>query len=34
MGMSNDFENAILKGSNYIRIGTSIFGERDKKWSN
>jgi len=29
MGMSNDFEQAILKGSTHIRIGTSIFGERN-----
>lgn len=29
MGMSNDFEVAIEEGSNLIRVGTSIFGERD-----
>ena len=28
MGMSNDFELAIKKGSTMIRIGTGIFGER------
>jgi len=29
MGMSNDFEVAVSEGSNLIRIGTAIFGERD-----
>ena len=29
MGMSHDFEVAILEGSNLIRVGTAIFGERD-----
>ncbi|MCI8645751.1 MAG: YggS family pyridoxal phosphate-dependent enzyme [Firmicutes bacterium] len=29
MGMSHDFEAAILEGSNLIRVGTAIFGERD-----
>jgi hypothetical protein len=29
MGMSHDFETAIEEGSNIIRVGTSIFGERD-----
>jgi len=28
MGMSSDFEIAIEEGSNMIRIGTAIFGER------
>jgi pyridoxal phosphate enzyme (YggS family) len=28
MGMSHDFEAAILEGSNLIRIGTAIFGVR------
>jgi pyridoxal phosphate enzyme (YggS family) len=28
MGMSNDFEVAIEEGSNIVRIGSSIFGER------
>ena len=29
MGMSHDYEAAILEGSNMIRIGTAIFGERN-----
>ena len=29
MGMSHDFEAAIMEGSNMIRVGTAIFGERD-----
>ncbi len=29
MGMSHDFEAAIQEGSNLIRVGTAIFGERD-----
>lgn len=29
MGMSQDYEVAILEGSNLIRVGTAIFGERD-----
>lgn len=29
MGMSGDFEDAILEGSTLVRIGTAIFGERD-----
>ena len=28
MGMSNDYEDAILHGSNMVRIGSAIFGER------
>jgi len=28
MGMSNDFEKAILAGASYIRVGSAIFGER------
>ena len=28
MGMSNDFEIAIEEGSTFVRVGTSIFGER------
>lgn len=28
MGMSGDYEEALLHNSNFIRIGTSIFGER------
>lgn len=31
MGMSNDYEEAILHGSNLIRIGTALFGARDYK---
>ena len=30
MGMSSDFEIAIEEGSNLIRIGTAVFGERMK----
>ena len=29
MGMSEDFEIAIDEGSNMVRIGTAIFGERN-----
>ena len=29
MGMSRDYEDAILAGANIVRIGTSIFGLRD-----
>lgn len=29
MGMSNDYEYAIMEGSTLIRVGTSIFGSRD-----
>ena len=29
MGMSGDFENAILEGANLVRVGTSIFGARN-----
>ena len=28
MGMSEDYEQAILNGSTYLRLGTAIFGER------
>ena len=28
MGMSSDYESAILNGSNLVRVGTSIFGQR------
>ena len=31
MGMSHDFETAILEGSTIIRIGSAIFGNRIKK---
>ena len=30
MGMSQDFEAALAEGATMIRIGTAIFGERDK----
>ncbi len=29
MGMTNDFEDAILEGANMVRIGTGIFGPRN-----
>jgi pyridoxal phosphate enzyme (YggS family) len=29
MGMSGDFEQAILEGATMVRVGTAIFGERD-----
>jgi len=28
MGMSDDFETAIMMGANFIRLGTAIFGDR------
>lgn len=31
MGMSADFEAAILEGATHIRVGTTLFGERAKK---
>ncbi len=31
MGMSSDYELAIACGSNMVRVGTAIFGERKKK---
>ncbi|EJU04884.1 hypothetical protein DACRYDRAFT_75873 [Dacryopinax primogenitus] len=31
MGMSADFENAIMQGSDSVRVGSSIFGARPKK---
>lgn len=34
MGMSHDFEVAIEEGANMVRIGTSIFGERDYSHGN
>ena len=30
MGMSNDFEIAIREGATHIRLGTALFGERQK----
>ncbi len=34
MGMSHDYEAAIMEGSNLIRIGTAIFGERNYRNGN
>lgn len=31
MGMSDDFEIAIAEGATIVRVGTAIFGTRDKK---
>ena len=31
MGMSGDFETAIMCGATMVRVGSSIFGPRDKK---
>ncbi len=31
MGMSHDMEAAIMEGATIVRVGTAIFGERDKK---
>ena len=31
MGMSSDFEKAIINGSTYLRLGTAILGERSIK---
>ena len=31
MGMSNDFEAALKSGSDIVRVGTGIFGQRAKK---
>ena len=31
MGMSDDFEAAVVEGSTMVRIGTAIFGERQRK---
>ncbi|GAM82243.1 hypothetical protein ANO11243_002220 [Dothideomycetidae sp. 11243] len=31
MGMSSDFEGAIAQGSNEVRVGTTIFGQRPAK---
>jgi uncharacterized pyridoxal phosphate-containing UPF0001 family protein len=30
MGMSHDFEIAIEEGATVVRVGTAIFGEREK----
>ena len=29
MGMSGDYRTAIEEGSNLVRVGTAIFGERE-----
>ena len=29
MGMSSDFEDAILNGSTFLRLGSAILGERN-----
>ena len=29
IGMSHDYEQAVLYGSTYLRIGTAIFGKRN-----
>jgi pyridoxal phosphate enzyme (YggS family) len=31
MGMSQDFEAAIAEGATMVRVGTAIFGERERK---
>jgi len=31
MGMSSDFEAAVRQGSDEVRVGTGIFGERPAK---
>jgi uncharacterized pyridoxal phosphate-containing UPF0001 family protein len=31
MGMSADLEAAVAEGSTMVRIGTAIFGERERK---
>jgi hypothetical protein len=30
MGMSHDFEAAVEEGATIVRVGTAIFGERQK----
>jgi len=34
MGMSHDFEIAIEEGATIVRVGTAIFGEREKRTEN
>jgi PLP dependent protein len=34
MGMSHDFETAIEEGATLIRVGTAIFGQREKFFTN
>jgi len=31
MGMSDDLEAAVLQGSTIVRVGTDIFGQREKR---
>ena len=31
MGMSGDFESAIVEGATIVRIGTALFGERPRR---
>ncbi len=31
MGMSGDFEPAVREGATHVRVGTAIFGEREKR---
>jgi uncharacterized pyridoxal phosphate-containing UPF0001 family protein len=31
MGMSHDFEAAIMEGATIVRVGTAIFGERNRE---
>jgi uncharacterized pyridoxal phosphate-containing UPF0001 family protein len=31
MGMSADFETAIMFGATHVRVGSAIFGERQTK---
>lgn len=31
MGMSGDYETAIMLGATHVRVGTALFGERDSK---
>ena len=31
MGMSSDFEAAILEGATLVRVGTTLFGERPRQ---
>jgi len=33
MGMSGDFETAIMLGATHIRVGTALFGEREGQFS-
>jgi len=33
IGMSSDYEQAVLNGSTFLRLGTSIMGRRDLIWS-